>query len=859
MSEKKVKAKRKLTKEQAIAQLWEIGDLSYKLKGVQKEMRDMVYTSEHDITVYLVSRQTGKCLVGDTMIATPYGSKPIKDIRIGDVVYGFNNDGVIEATEVVQLHNQGVKEVVELVHRGRVVAECTLDHRWLAWDSYKKTEVVVTTEELLRNNRYKISRRYFKTDDPDGVVEPHAYALGALLGDGYGKHNNNTDNQISISSIDEKIPSKVAKCINSNFWKVNGDNYSWIFANYNYGDGMKKSLQVPISVNHYDSWCKGLMAHEKICDYDIISKWDRKSKLEFLAGIIDTDGSIYLVNNGKELKFSLSMQAKSVVNCVKKLFLDLWQIELCYSVDDREKYKNGPCYVVYSNNNFCCKLFLKELSAYIVSNHKKYKDEYDNLNEYNHKEFFCGVSKGKVSYKQTYDIGIDNGTHLYALANGLITHNSFTMCLIATEYCQRNPNTRVLVMFPKKNMASSVAKEQMRIIHEDCPEHLKPEHKVADKEFVYPNGSVIMLAGADAGHAESVRGKTIHLILCDEGGFFPYSDMQYIVNSILMPTLTTTNGKMIIASTPSKEPDHYFMTGLVEPYRANGWLVEYDIYSNPLIDDAMRDKIIARYPLGEDDPEYQREYLLKAKVANSLMVVPEWYDLEKDIMAETARPVYCDNYVAMDPAVVDGTGILFGYYDYHRQKLVIEDELFLGADGAKSLTTEEIANGIYRKENMRFRNQYTGEVTEPYMRISDNNLPLLINDLAAKHNIHFTTTKKDGKEDKVNQVRLLMKRGKLEIHPRCVNLREHLKTAKWKPNRKEFARNKGDEKKGIKPNHSDLLDALVYLVRNYHPYRNPYPNGYFDLSGEHVFEGRGVNKETKNQEFMKSIMNLRKK
>ena len=851
--------KKKLTKEQAIAQLWEVGDLSYKLKGVQKDMRDLVYDSEHDITLFLCSRQTGKCLVEGTKIATPYGSKNIEDIKVGDIVYGFDSSGKITPTEVKQFHNQGAKEVIELKHRGRVVAECTLDHRWLVWDSYRKKERVVETRELLSNKRLKISRRYFITEDLDGVTEQHAYALGSLLGDGYGKFNNNTNNQISISSIDRKIPEKIANSIGSNFWKQRGNNFSWILANYEHGEGMQKKKQVPITVNHYDDWCKGKMAHEKTCDYDVIKTWDRRSQLEFIAGVVDTDGSIYTVNNGKELKFTLSMQSFDVIDCVKKLFLDLWQIELDYYLDDRDKYVNGPCHVIYKNNNFCVKLFLKELSQHIVTDSKKYSDEYDNLIEHNHKEMFCGVVKGGTSIKQTYDIGIDNETHLYALANGLITHNSFTMCLIASEYCQRNPNTRVVLMFPKKNMANSVAKEQMRIIHDDCPEHLKPEHKVADKEFIYPNGSVIMLAGADAGHAESVRGKTVHLTLCDEAGFFPYNDMLYIVNSILMPTMTTTNGKMIIASTPSKEPDHPFLTDFVEPYRANGWLMEYDIYSNPLIDDKMRAKIINRYPLGEEDPEYQREYLLMTKVSNSLMVVPEWYDLETDIVKASERPLFTDNYVSMDPAVVDGTGVIFGYYDFKREKLVIEDELFLGGDGSKSLTTQEIADGVIRKEGNLFRNRYTGEINEPYMRISDNNLPLLINDLQVKHGIRFRTTKKDGKEDKVNRVRMLMKRGHIEIHPRCKLLISHIRTAKWKSNRKEFVRNKGDQSKGINPNHSDLLDALVYLVRNYQPSKNPYPDGYFDLTGDNVFQSQRKDNPSENKELMSSIMNIKKK
>jgi len=438
------------------------------------------------------------------------------------------------------------------------------------------------------------------------------------------------------------------------------------------------------------------------------------------------------------------------------------------------------------------------------------------------------------------------------------TGKSYTMCLIAAEYCQKNPNTKVLLMFPKKNMAAAVAKEQMRTIHKDCPEYLKPEHKIADKEFVYPNGSIIMMAGADGGHAEAARGKTIHLILCDEGGFFPYNDMMYIVNSILLPTMTTTNGKMIIASTPSKEPDHPFLTNFVDVYRSKGWLVEYDIYSNPLINDKVREKIIARYPLGEEDPEYQREYLLKSNTYSSLMVIPEWSDLEKDILKEVEIPVYYDGYVSCDPAVVDLTGIVFGYFDYLRKKLVIVDEGVLGGEGQRALTTDDIANCIVRKESSVYTNPYTGEVKKPYMRIIDNNLPLLINDLLANHDIRFKATKKDGKEDKVNMVRMMFKRGEIEIHPRCVNLIEHIRNAKWKPNRKEFARNKGNKNKNIKANHSDLLDALVYLVRNLQPEKNPYPEGYFELSGSNVYQSHLGNKQTSQQTFMNSVMNRKK-
>ena len=68
----------------------------------------------------------------------------------------------------------------------------------------------------------------------------------------------------------------------------------------------------------------------------------------------------------------------------------------------------------------------------------------------------------------------------------------------------------------------------MRQILQDCPPHLKPEYMVADKTFVFPNGSEIVCSGTDGGAAESIRGRTYHLALMDEAGFHDYHDFRYI-------------------------------------------------------------------------------------------------------------------------------------------------------------------------------------------------------------------------------------------------------------------------------------------------------------------------------------------
>lgn len=439
---------------------------------------------------------------------------------------------------------------------------------------------------------------------------------------------------------------------------------------------------------------------------------------------------------------------------------------------------------------------------------------------------------------------------------------SFCMLLIAVEYCLKNPNAIVTILFPKKKDARSISRDQMKTILDDCPPHLKPEWKEAQNVFSFPNGAEIQMAGTDGGSAESIRGRKCHLALLDECGFHDFNDFQYIVQSIIMPTLLTTKGKMIMASTPSREPDHPFMTNYVAPARADGSLIEYDIHSNPLISEQDIEEIAAEYPLGFEDPDFQREFLLVSNIASELMVIPEFPKLQDEVVKSTEIPPYYDFYVACDPAVSDTTGILFAYYDFLRKKLVFRGEAVLGGPNETSLTTEEIAEAIIRKEKEYFCNRWTGEQYKPFLRVMDWNAPLLMNDLNAKHGIQFIATDKTEKEEKINLFRLMLRRGEIEIHPSCKNLIYQLRNAKWKISsnkNKTFARLKGLPSEEIKPNHCDLVDCAIYIIRNLVQDKDPYPAGYFELSGDNIFRNGNSSKiQEATTSLVNTILNIRK-
>jgi PBSX family phage terminase large subunit len=436
---------------------------------------------------------------------------------------------------------------------------------------------------------------------------------------------------------------------------------------------------------------------------------------------------------------------------------------------------------------------------------------------------------------------------------------TFVMMTIAVEFCVKNPNSIVKVLFPKKKDAKSVAKDQMKVILDDCPIDIAPEWKEQDKLFLFPNGSEIQMAGTDSGSAESVRGSRCHLAILDEAGFHDYNEFKYIIQSIIMPTLLTTKGKMILASTPSKQPDHPFMVDYVRPARFEGSLIEFDVYSNPLISRETIEEIASEYPMGKEDPDFQREFLLKSDIITTDTVIPEFTeDLKKDIIKEIPRPDFFDTYTTCDPAASDLTAILFGYYDFIKGTVVIEDELCLGGENV-SITTDDLATGIKRKEKLLYTNTLTGEVKVPLMRIMDNNYKILINDLYSEHGIPFIPTAKDNKEGQINKLRMMMKQGRIIIHPKCKNLIHHLNTTRWDKKRQDFVRIRATPDGQFKAHHGDCVDALVYLLRNMDYSRNPYPDNYFNIKdpNTHYQKEHDSVKNTVSG-FVKALVNIRK-
>lgn len=450
--------------------------------------------------------------------------------------------------------------------------------------------------------------------------------------------------------------------------------------------------------------------------------------------------------------------------------------------------------------------------------------------------------KFHTAQKEMYDLARKSDHPVVVIGCSRQLGKSFFLTGFAIEEALQKPNRIIKFIAPKAKDIRRIISPIIKQIMEDAPDELRPKYNSRDNIYVFPNGSEIQLAGTDNGHAESIRGNKADLCIIDEAGFC--DELDYVVESILLPTMTRTGGKMIMASTPSKSPDHPFMKFFDEA-DLDGRLIKKTVYDNPHLSDEQIDKI-AEALGGKSSIAFRREYLVERIISEDDAVIPEFSgdggrELQEKVIVACQRPPFYDRYVSMDIGGRDLTAIIFAYYDFVNARIVIEDEYI----SKGMVLTEEIARNIKQIEERNFKNQF-GEVVEPYLRVADNNNIILLNDLAIKHQINFVPTPKDNADAALNNMRLLLKSGKILINPRCKVLISHLNGAIWNKSRTSFARSPD---KG----HYDMVDALSYLCRNINFNKNPYPPGYhLNLTPSNVFS-TDVNYNKRSTDFEKHI------
>lgn len=253
------------------------------LRPLAEALQDL-YEGKYEVLCLSLPPGIGKLLADDTPIMTREGWKNHGDLVVGDEVLGM--DGKFK--KVTHVHPKYMCDVEVEFTNGEII-QCHENHVWRFYDRAKGKEIQCSIKDIekrtleigtpnKRGHRYifQVPKHGYMEGTPrDLPVDP--YALGVWLGDGTNKSPRITTPECDRAII-ERIISKGYRLTAANTHKTTG------VTTYGFGNLLGKSLR-KLDMCHWDK--KG---DKYIPEMYLTASIEQR--LELLAGLIDTDGTM---------------------------------------------------------------------------------------------------------------------------------------------------------------------------------------------------------------------------------------------------------------------------------------------------------------------------------------------------------------------------------------------------------------------------------------------------------------------------------------------------------------------------------------------------------------------------------------
>ncbi len=369
-------------------------------------------------------------------------------------------------------------------------------------------------------------------------------------------------------------------------------------------------------------------------------------------------------------------------------------------------------------------------------------------------------------------------------------------CLMA---CLQKANQTVIFAGPYSGMAARSTENTMRDLLLSCPVALAP--KKSRSRYRFPNGSTLELTGVNIDAGDRQRGQSAHFVVIDEAR--EINDLENMVESVFLPMFTTTNGKLLIVSTPPESISHPFTARFIKDAIANEAFFRADFSTNVLLSEQQLETTIKTIKGGVESVQFKREWGADYTVSDdSSRVLPSYDSVAHQAhLEEIGIPATYEPYVGIDLGQKDNTGIVFCAMDRLNDRIVA-----LGEAQLKNPTTREIYEAIRFGEATYF----SGNPNEP-VRISDIDLRLII-DLRRDYNVTIRPVVKESALAMLNKLDDSLGKFRTIVSPELTpKLAFECETGVRKKTRDgQFAGMARVESEG---SHLDLMDALKYVER----------------------------------------------
>lgn len=410
---------------------------------------------------------------------------------------------------------------------------------------------------------------------------------------------------------------------------------------------------------------------------------------------------------------------------------------------------------------------------------------------------------------------------------------SFLLLLLAFEAALRYPYQNVRYGGPTFKDTLQITQHNRGKLLRLAPDGLVEDHpeRIVIRNPRWGNKkavSEIFFFGANRDTIDNQRGLRSNVIIADEIGYF--DDAEYAVSDVLsFHTVMQEHALMLLSSTPPPSQGHLWCTKFVPEAKSEKRYICMNVLSNPDFRPEDEERLVAIVG-GKNTTAWRREALCEHVSDEHDMVVPEFLHRRADIVKEVPKPTHCYQLAGADFGFKDATAVLFAYWDFREQKMVIEDEVV-----RHHLTTRKVSELIKAKEEEHFHwvdKQKTRErpLWNQTRRVADGTLQQL-EDLSVDFQLFFEPAEKQDRDAKVADFRSAIDAEKILINPRCVVLIHQLGAGIYNKSRRDFERQIGEPEHGLLLGHLDAIAAAVYLwsfAKKYAHY-NPFPHGVYDM------------------------------
>ena len=362
----------------------------------------------------------GKAQPYSTKIPTPteQGYTLMGDLKVGD--YVFDRTG--NKTKILQIFEQGEKDVYKITFNDSRIAYSCMEHLWTvrtANGNYRTMQLKDILNDYKHISRWKVEHG---RDDPysykyyipacSPVKYPHKnvpidpWVLGCFIGNGCC-----LEKYLTISSPNDLIPLEIGKIYGFTIKKLSVNNYSYRFCNKD-GSYVKTEeffgqLSKYVCVKSFK---------KSIPESYIIN--DIETRLSLLQGLMDTDGTVTF--SGGRFSTMYTSTSEKLLNQLKTILYSFGFSGTIVLDKRSNKYSNGFCGVLVFRipNKFKSLIFRMDYKKSILERETGYKQN-DSYGRFLIKDISFSHRE------QCRCIMVDNPEHLYLTEDYIVTHNTY--------------------------------------------------------------------------------------------------------------------------------------------------------------------------------------------------------------------------------------------------------------------------------------------------------------------------------------------------------------------------------------------------------------------------------------------------